>query len=237
MQPRYLRLLPAILTASFVAVAGAGAVSAGPLEDALAAHERGDDATALRLMRPLADQGNAVAQYNLGFMYSNGLGVPRDYAEALKWYRRAANQGDDAGQNNVGNIYDRGLGLAQDYAEAIKWYRLAVARGNAKAQINLGFLYFQGYGLPQDFAEAIKCFQLAADRGGWCRTEQSRPDVCSGPRRYAEQCPGAHVVRFVGEARQPGSRQESRCGRTAHDRRRDRRGPEAGGGVEADALA
>jgi hypothetical protein len=62
MQPRYTRLFPAILAASFVMAAVVGAAGAGPLEDALAAHERGDDATALRLIRPLADQGNAVAQ-------------------------------------------------------------------------------------------------------------------------------------------------------------------------------
>ena len=53
----------------------------------------GDYATALQEWRPLAEQGNADAQYNLGVMYDNGQGVPQDYAEAVKWYRLAAEQG------------------------------------------------------------------------------------------------------------------------------------------------
>ena len=76
MQNHCAKLLRAALTASLVLVAIAGAAVAGPLEDALAARDRGDDATALRLIRPLADQGNAEAQYNLGIMYVTGR-VPR----------------------------------------------------------------------------------------------------------------------------------------------------------------
>ena len=72
MQSHCAKLLRAALTASLVLVAIAGAAVAGPLEDALAARDRGDDATALRLIRPLADQGNAEAQYNLGIMYVTG---------------------------------------------------------------------------------------------------------------------------------------------------------------------
>ena len=61
-----------------------------PLDDALAAHERGDYATASRLYRALADQGYAVAQFTLGFMYAEGQGVPQNYVQAVKWYRLAA---------------------------------------------------------------------------------------------------------------------------------------------------
>jgi uncharacterized protein len=52
--------------------------------------ERRDLAPVLRLLRPLADQGNAEAQMKLGFMYVTGEGTPQDYVEALKWFRRAA---------------------------------------------------------------------------------------------------------------------------------------------------
>ncbi len=58
--------------------------------------------TALRLWRPLAAQGYAYAQYNLGGMFHEGQGVPRDYAEAVKWYRKAAKQGYSQAQYNVG---------------------------------------------------------------------------------------------------------------------------------------
>ena len=58
----------------------AGPAVAGPFEDAVSAYERGDYTTAMRLQRPLADQGHVAAQFNLGHMYDNGRGVPQDYA-------------------------------------------------------------------------------------------------------------------------------------------------------------
>jgi TPR repeat protein len=61
-----------------------GGAAAGPHEDGVAAHERGDYATALRLWRPLAEQGKANAQYNLGVMYDKGQGVTQDYVQAHK---------------------------------------------------------------------------------------------------------------------------------------------------------
>jgi len=119
----------------------AAPVAAGPLEDALAdyerrrsanadalaAYNRGDYETALRLWRPLADQGHASAQISLGLMYDNGQGVPQDYIEAVKWYRKAVEQGNAAAQNNLGTMYDLGKGVPQDYVEAHKWYNLAAA--------------------------------------------------------------------------------------------------------------
>ncbi len=63
------------------------------MEDADAAYDRGDYETALRLLRPLAEQGDAQAQNNLGVMHGNGLGVPQDYVQALMWWNLAASQG------------------------------------------------------------------------------------------------------------------------------------------------
>jgi TPR repeat protein len=57
-----------------------GAAMAGPLEDGTAAFQKGDYAAAFQILRPLADQGNGVAQANLGWMYLQGQGVPQDYA-------------------------------------------------------------------------------------------------------------------------------------------------------------
>ena len=70
-----------------------GTTWAGPFEDGVAAHNRGDYANALRIYRSLAAQGYARAQSGLGYMYGTGQGIRRDYAEALKWYRLAAAQG------------------------------------------------------------------------------------------------------------------------------------------------
>ncbi len=63
------------------------------VDEGVAAYERGDYATALRESRPLAEQGNAIAQNNLGLMYDQGRGVPQDDARAVKWYSKAAEQG------------------------------------------------------------------------------------------------------------------------------------------------
>jgi uncharacterized protein len=78
-----------------------GIAFTGPLENAKAAYERGDFATVLQLVKPLAAQGDAVAQTNLGQMYQYGLGVPKDDKEAVKWYRLAAAQRNAVGQTNL----------------------------------------------------------------------------------------------------------------------------------------
>ncbi len=67
-------------------------------DEAEAAYQRGDYATAIREFCPLAKQGHAKAQHNLGVMYENGQGVPQDDAEAVKWYHKAAEQGHATAQ-------------------------------------------------------------------------------------------------------------------------------------------
>jgi hypothetical protein len=139
-----------------------GGAAAGPYEDGVAAYERGDYATALRLWRPLAEQGDANAQSNLGFMYEKGRGVPQDEAEAVKWYRLAAEQGYANAQSNLGFMYEKGRGVPQDDGEAVKWYRLAAEQGLARAQYNLGVMYGGGKGVPQDNVQAYMWFDLSA---------------------------------------------------------------------------
>jgi TPR repeat protein len=142
----------------------AAPVAAGPFEDGVAAHGRGDYATALQLWSPLADRGNARAQNNLGEMYRLGRGVPQDYAAALTWYRKAADQGDAIAQDALGTMYHDGRGVPQDYSEATRWYRKAADQGFAEAQIMLGNSYESGWGVPKDYVQAHKWFNLAAAR-------------------------------------------------------------------------
>ena len=105
-----------------------GGAVAGPLEEAWAAYQSGDYATALRLWRPRAAQGVALAQNNLGLMYYNGQGVPREYDEAAKWYRLAAEQGNVTAQSNLGSMYFSGVGVPQDYVQAYVWVSLSASR-------------------------------------------------------------------------------------------------------------
>ena len=128
-----MRLLKLLLV---LFVCAAGPAVAGPLEDADAAYDKGDYATAMRLLRPFADKGNATAQNNLGFMYRNGRGVPQDYAVAVAWYRKAAEQGDAHAQYNLGAMYVHGEGVAQDYVQAHMWLNLAASRLAASEKEN-----------------------------------------------------------------------------------------------------
>ncbi len=133
-------------------------------DEAEAAYQRGDYAAAISWLRPLAEQGHARAQYNLGFMYYNGQGVPQDYAEAVKWYRKAVEQGNAGAQYNLGLMYSNGLGVPQDDAKAVQWYRKAAEQGHAKTQFILGFGYSNGLGVPQDYVQAHMWYNLAASR-------------------------------------------------------------------------
>lgn len=91
------------------------------------AYKNSDFATALREFLPLAKQGNADAQLNLGVMYHQGQGVPQDYKEAVKWYRLAADQGNAGGQFELGVLYEFGQGVPQDYVLAYMWFNLSGA--------------------------------------------------------------------------------------------------------------
>lgn len=138
--------------------------SGGQFDDAVAAYERGDYATAYRLMKPLAEAGYAMAQHNLAVMYDFGRGVPQSDAEALKWYRRAAETGLPEAQHNLGLMYFRGQGVPPDFAEAARWYRKAAEQGMADSQMNLALMYYHGQGVPRDYVRAHMWLDLAASQ-------------------------------------------------------------------------
>jgi TPR repeat protein len=75
------------------------ATASADYKKGLDAYNAGDYATALREWRPLANRGNARAQNNLGHMYYNGEGIPKDYVEAYKWFNLAAAQGNVAAKS------------------------------------------------------------------------------------------------------------------------------------------
>jgi TPR repeat protein len=124
----YVKLLRAALSALLMLTGLTVAAVAGSLEDAITAYDRGDYETTSRLLRPLAEEGYAVAQTSLGEMYAKGKGVPQDYAEAAKWYRLAADQGEPDAQVLLGLLYDEGAGVPQDYVQAHMWLSLAASR-------------------------------------------------------------------------------------------------------------
>ena len=106
---------------------------AGQFEDSMAAYDRGDYATMLQLLRPIAERGDAQAQNSLGAMYYNGKGVVKDFKEAVKWYRLAAAQGNISAQLNLASMYYEGEGVAENLVRAHMWLSIAAAQGSPDA--------------------------------------------------------------------------------------------------------
>ena len=104
------------------------------VDEGLAAAERGEYATALREWQPLAEAGDARAQYGLGLMYATGQGVPKSDVEAVKWYRLAADQGRANAQNNLGAMYADGHGVTANKVIAYVLFNLAAV--NPSNEIN-----------------------------------------------------------------------------------------------------
>ena len=111
-----------------------------------------------------AEEGDADAQFSLGYMYYEGEGVSQDNKEAVKWWRLSAEQGDADAQFNLGVMYDQGEGVPQDNKEVVKWWRLAAEQGHADAQLSLGYMYYEGEGVSQDNKEAVKWWRLSAEQ-------------------------------------------------------------------------
>jgi TPR repeat protein len=120
----------AVVLALSVSSLNYGTAQAQDFQKGAAAYDAGDYATALQEWRPLAEQGDADAQFGLGVMYGNGEGVPQDYTEAVNWHRRAAEQGQAFSQYSLGWIYQRGEGVPQDNILAHMWYNIGIANGN-----------------------------------------------------------------------------------------------------------
>lgn len=130
------RLLPFCAGAIALSASGLAQVSTDAskaMSQAAAAGARGDPAEALRWYRKAAEQGDAGAQYHLGFSYAKGQGVPQNHVQAMRWYRLAAEQGDSSAQYNLGVMYEKGLGATANIVEAYKWFSLAVAGGDSLA--------------------------------------------------------------------------------------------------------
>ena len=136
------------------------AVNAG-FDQATAAFDKGDYATALRELKPLAEKGDARSQYAMGVMAENGFGMPKNLAEAASWYRKAAEQGNADAEYNLGAMYEHGIGMPVNHVEAARWYRPAAEAGDIDALSNLGVLYETGRGVRQDKVLALALYNVS----------------------------------------------------------------------------
>ena len=121
---------------------------------------------ALRWYAKAAEQGSLDAATNIGLMYINGKGVPRDSEKALLWFLRAAEGGDSSAQYDLALMYERGDGVTQDYNEAVRWLKAAAEQSVIPAILDLGDLALHPQGsLKQDAESAVRYYAKASSLG------------------------------------------------------------------------
>lgn len=150
------------LVAAFVFV-WAGVAAAQDFAEGMRAHLHKHYAESRRIFHALAEQGDARAQFMMGTIYEQGLGVPKDLATAARWYRLAADGGNASAQYNLGVFYQFGKGVPKDPTLAAHWLLKAAEQGHGRAQNNLSTFYFTGVGVRRDPVEAWKWLTLSAE--------------------------------------------------------------------------
>ena len=135
------------------------------LAKGLAAYNVGDYETSLTECQPIAEEGEAMAQFCVGRLYANGFGVAMNDELALYWFGLSAEQGYSEAQYNLGLMHSNGWGVEMNDLEAAKWYRLAAELGFVEAQKSFAKLYHKGRGVEQDLIEAYMWYDIAARLG------------------------------------------------------------------------
>jgi TPR repeat protein len=137
----------------------------------LEAYRVNDYQSALMVWIPLAEAGDVVAQFNIGYMYEFGEGVTPNHELAAKWYKLAADQGDANAQHSLGNYYFN----SGSYAAATNWYKQSAEQGLAEAQADLGASFSLGQGVPQSYIYAHMWSNISSftgfDKGARLTTE------------------------------------------------------------------
>jgi len=128
-------------------------------------YRTGEYRDAVRIWRELAEDGDVVAQRNLGLMYQRGRGVRKNLREASRWYRRAADQDDAGAQFALGAMYQTGQGMPQDHGMASALYRQALTGGSARAAYRLAMMHRDGTARAPDDDVEMRYLRIAAFRG------------------------------------------------------------------------
>src|SRR5258708_11773177 len=145
--------------------AGAGAQDIAPsVVTAIGAYNRGDIATAYRLLKTASDGGDSDAQVNLGYLYARGQGIAQNQQEALRLYLLSAKQGNAEGMNAVGFKYRYGTGVEIDLPRAVHWFCRAAVSGDPRGLNNLRIMYNEELAVDRDMEEARNLWRQSAER-------------------------------------------------------------------------
>jgi len=152
---------PKHLVAAVLALLIAAPLSAQSVKAGIDAWQRADYASAVAIWRPLAEQGDPDAQFNLGQAYRLGRGVQTNLAAAKSWFERAAARGHVDAQTTLGLLlFQNGA-----QAEALKWLKLAAEQGEPRALLVYGTALFNGDGVAQDQILGYAYVSRAAAQG------------------------------------------------------------------------
>jgi len=182
-----------------------GAAPSPDLDSGLAALERGDHATAMRLLGAAARGTDPRAAAALADIHERGLGVPRDHLEALRWRRMAAERGDPESAYRIGLRHASGDGVERDDVAARRWFRVAAERGHGPAQEALAQLLGAAGSTDADVREA----------GVWHSRAVAAGAVASPPEAVLrDAAPAGPTLSDIREARR--LRQLGRTGQPFH---------------------
>ena len=133
--------------------------------EAFEAFQRGEYEEARAVWSQLARAGDVDAQFNLGTLYENGLGVAPDAEQAARWYRAAASRRVDLARLALARLQRIGALEPEPDEDQIKLLETAARRGLAEAQFELGVAYDHGIGVTQNHATAAGWYHRAAEQG------------------------------------------------------------------------
>jgi TPR repeat protein len=142
--------------------------------------------------RAAAEQGDAKAQYGLGFSYYLlGYKYEKYYEHAVFWYRKAIEQGHVKAHERLGDMYLYGYGVGKDFEQAVFLYRKAADQGNAAAQYALGVMYYYGSGVELDYEQAVFWWSKAAEQNN-NEAQSDLAGMCSIGRGIKKDTMRAH---------------------------------------------
>lgn len=124
------------------------------------------------------------ALFNLGVMYEEGYGRPRDIKKAVTYYSYASLNGKAEANNNLGMLYRNGHtekekqsdNVGKDYVKARAYFEKAIEQGNTDAVINMADMQFLGHGIPKNQKAAVEQYKKLAllnHMWGQCRYAQA----------------------------------------------------------------
>src|SRR4051795_5188547 len=152
---------PKYLVAAMFAAVMAAPLSAQSVKAGIDAWQRADYSAAVAIWRPLAERGDADAQFNLGQAYRLGRGVPINLSQARTWFERAAGTGHLDAETTLGLL----LFQNGDQAQGLKWLRQAAEQGEPRAMLVYGTALYNGDGVTQDRALGYAYVSRAASLG------------------------------------------------------------------------